>query len=278
MLRFFAPIVLSAAVVHSKSSSPSNTILCGQYDSHWNTTLPYSFNTNEWGDDGSGSQCISINKANTEFNATWKWSDNPTSVHAFPNIKLQSDQLPLQLSNLSHLNISASWSMFPSSSSDVSLDAIDAAANVVVDMFLDQDPVTANSTTLPKYEVMIWIGAFGGKKPIGFSSKIKHPPTHSLNGTQYTLYSGANNNGQFVYSWLAPTNHKMISESNYLGIVQFGTETFHSSSNVTFSAQDFNLSIASGTPLMDSKAAAGALPNLAVLLLPLAFLFLFTYP
>jgi len=104
-----------------------------------------------------------------------------------------------------------------------------------------------------------------------------------------TLYSGANNNGQFVYSWLAPDNittfdkdispllhylwqHKKISESNYLGIVQFGTETFHASSNVTFSAQDFNLTVASGKPLVDSKATAAAPPNLVFLLLPVSFL------
>lgn len=55
--------------------------------------------------------------------------------------------------------------MNPSFSSVENLDTIDAAANVVVDMFLDTDPTTANSTTLPKYEVMIWIAAYGGKKP-----------------------------------------------------------------------------------------------------------------
>jgi len=125
-----------------------------------------------------------INPANTEFDATWEWSDNATLVHAFPNIKLQSDLLPLQLSNLSHLNISAWWSTTPSSSSVEDLAAVDAAANVVVDMFLDLDAVAANSTTLPKYEVMIWMASYGGKKPIGFSSSIKNPPTHVLNGTQ----------------------------------------------------------------------------------------------
>ncbi|KUJ13835.1 concanavalin A-like lectin/glucanase [Mollisia scopiformis] len=292
-MRLLAPVLFGAAMVQAKSSAPKNTVLCGQYDTHWSANQSYTFNTNEWGDDGSGAQCISVNNATTDFNATWSWSDNPTLVHSFPNIKLQSDLLPIELSNLSHLNISASWSMNPSSSSVENLDTIDAAANVVVDMFLDTDPTTANSTTLPKYEVMIWIAAYGGKKPIGFSSSIKNPPTHSLNGTIYTLYSGANNNGQFVYSWLAPSNvttfdrdispllhylwqHKLISESNYLGVVQFGTETFHASSNVTFSAQDFNISVAAGQPLVDSRAAGGALPNLVLLLLPLAFFFTFT--
>lgn len=145
---------------------------------HQCTSLPFSIVTRHQ------AELFQINKANTEFNATWGWSNNPTLVHAFPNIKLQSDLLPLQLSNLGHLNISASWSMTPSSNSIDNLDAIDAQANVVVDMFLDPDSVTANSTTLPKYEVMIWMAAYGGKKPIGFSSSIKHPPTHNLSETQ----------------------------------------------------------------------------------------------
>lgn len=55
--------------------------------------------------------------------------------------------------------------MAPSSRSVQDLTAIDAAANVVVDMFLDPNPVTANSTTLPQYEVMIWMAAYGGKEP-----------------------------------------------------------------------------------------------------------------
>lgn len=123
-----------------------------------------------------------IAEDDTVFNATWKWSDNPDSVHSFPNIKLNSNLLPLQLANLSALNITASWSMTATSKSK-SLDEIDVSANIIVDMFLDSSPISANSTTLPKYEVMIWMAEFGGKRPIGFSSSIKNPPKLSLNST-----------------------------------------------------------------------------------------------
>ena len=151
--------------------------------------------SNQWGDDGSGSQCIAvcsfsllvanaklskISKDETVFNATWEWTTNPESVHSYPNIKLNSRLLPLRLSNLSSLNISASWTMAPASSSKIH-EELDTAANVMIDLFMDSNPISPNSTTLPKYEIMIWLAEFGGKRPIGFSSSIKNPPTYHLN-------------------------------------------------------------------------------------------------
>ncbi len=76
---------------------------------------------------------------------------------------------------------------------------------------------------------------------------------------------GPNGNGQYVYSWLASSTienfdedispliaylwkQKYISESIYLGTVQFGSETFHADANVTFSVQDFSITVASGKP------------------------------
>lgn len=67
------------------------------------------------------------------------------------------------------------------------------------------------------------------------------------------------------YLWL----HKLISESNHLGIVQFGTEEFHSTSNVTFSAKEFNLSVAAGQPQVASRSSDSMLPNLGLVLISL---------
>ncbi|KAH9207041.1 concanavalin A-like lectin/glucanase domain-containing protein [Leptodontidium sp. 2 PMI_412] len=274
----FANFVVAALLVNGVAAKSET--LCGQYDRYTSSLSPFTFAANQWGDDGSGSQCIKIANDDTVFNATWKWSDNADSVHSFPNIKLNSVLLPLQLSNLSSLNISASWSMTAASQSKT-VEEVDTTANVIIDMFLDPSPVSANSTTLPKYEIMIWLAEFGGKRPIGFSSSIKNPPHYSLNSTNFTLYSGPNTNGQFVYSWLGYTNitdfdedispllhylwrHKLIDDTNYLGIVQFGTETFHATSNVEFSAYDYNLSIAAGTPSEEKSASTMIMPDLAL--------------
>jgi xyloglucan-specific endo-beta-1,4-glucanase len=42
-------------------------------------------------------------------------------------------------------------------------------ANVALDMFLDPDLAKSSSTTAPSFEIMVWFGAFGNVKPIGFS-------------------------------------------------------------------------------------------------------------
>jgi xyloglucan-specific endo-beta-1,4-glucanase len=73
-----------------------------------------------------------------------------------------------------------------------------------------------------------------------------------------------------VFSWVADANitdfdadisplihylwrHGMVLAANYIGVVQFGTEQKHATSNVTFSVDDFAMSASRGTP----KAAAG---------------------
>jgi Glycosyl hydrolase family 12 len=85
-----------------------------------------------------------------------------------------------------------------------------------------------------------------------------------------------------VYSWLASsnitsfnddisplftylTNNNLLPNTTYLGIVQFGTETFHATSNVTFSASNYNLTVVKG--IKKSSALGGAAPNLAMVVL-----------
>jgi xyloglucan-specific endo-beta-1,4-glucanase len=103
---------------------------------------------------------------------------------------------------------------------------------------------------------------------------------------------GANTNGQFVYSWLASGDlssfsgdispllhylwrHSYISKSTYLGIVQFGSEAFHATSNVTFMATDFSIGIKQGTPASESVAATllAELPFLSITMLITTMLF-----
>ncbi len=115
------------------------------------------------------------------FDATWKWTKNQDNVHAFPNVKLFSDQLPIQLLNLTSFNFAVDWSMKPSDGSS-SLPAIEASADVVIDVFLDPSRITSASTTKPKYEVMVWMGQFGWANAIG-ANNTKTPPTFNLNGT-----------------------------------------------------------------------------------------------
>lgn len=114
-----------------------------------------------------------------------------------------------------------------------------------------------------------------------------------------TLYSQPNGAGQDVYTWLASGNITsfdedispmvlymvkagIINSTEYLGIVEFGTETFHSSANVSFSVTDYNLSISStsntpvSTPFSSTpskNAAAVYIPNAIFLLASLGLAF-----
>jgi xyloglucan-specific endo-beta-1,4-glucanase len=124
---------------------------------------------------------LKIPAGDTGFSATWKWTKNQDNVHAFPNVKMASTQLPVQLLNLTSLNFAVDWTMAPSDGSS-SLSSVGASADVVIDMFLDPSRITASSTTKPKYEVMVWMGQYGFANAIG-ANLTKTAPTYNLNGT-----------------------------------------------------------------------------------------------
>lgn len=122
-----------------------------------------------------------VNNDDTQFNVTWQWKKNQDAVHAFPNVEMYSSQLPVQLKNLSSLNFEVEWSMAPSESSEGDLAAITASADVVLDMFLDPNESKSQSTTLPQFEVMVWMGQYGFANPIGHNTTTS-PATTKVNG------------------------------------------------------------------------------------------------
>jgi hypothetical protein len=114
----------------------------------------------------------------SSWTATWHYpqaaSDEP--VHAFPNAKLNSTALPVQLASVSSLNVDVKWSYSEGNKTNAAgLDesAMTAAglnANVAVDMFLSSDKSKAESTTDASHEVMVWMGQFGlATQPLGFA-------------------------------------------------------------------------------------------------------------
>lgn len=77
------------------------------------------------------------------------------------------------------------------------------------------------------------------------------------------MYNGPNNNGQQVFTWVASTNttsfsgdlspgikylwqNDLIPEKNFLGVVQFGTETLHATEYVTFTASNVGIDVTTG--------------------------------
>ena len=110
------------------------------------------------------------------FDATWKWTSVPASVHSFPHIKLGSTSLPIKLRDISSLSVSAQWAMGAGSKDVGNLDKeglarLQATANVAYDIWADPDPTKAASDTTASIEIMIWLGSFGAAQPLGFSNK-----------------------------------------------------------------------------------------------------------
>ena len=89
-----------------------------------------------------------------------------------------------------------------------------------------------------------------------------------------------------MFSWLSPNNitdfnedispllqylykNDLVPASLYLGAVQFGSETFHATSNVTFSVNDFSINMTSTgspdgdilTPLASGQPQPNGLPD-----------------
>lgn len=80
-----------------------------------------------------------------------------------------------------------------------------------------------------------------------------------------TLYSGQNSRGTSVFTWVSPSDQTsfdedispllqylsskdLVSADARLGLVEFGSETYHSGKNVTFSAGPFSMDVWKGDP------------------------------
>lgn len=80
------------------------------------------------------------------------------------------------LSSITALNVSATWTMYPSG--PVIIDTFDidglsdigAKADVTLDFFLDPNMKESTSVTNPKFEVMIWFASLDATEPIGYAN------------------------------------------------------------------------------------------------------------
>ena len=116
----------------------------------------------------------------TAFSTTWNWKAvnnyaSQTKVHSYANVKSRSDTLPIMLSNITALEVSATWAMYPSGTGksnilDVDgLNTIGVKADVTLDFFLDPNFDQSTNVTNPKYEVMVWLASLGSTAPLGFA-------------------------------------------------------------------------------------------------------------
>jgi xyloglucan-specific endo-beta-1,4-glucanase len=172
-------------------------------------------------------------------------------VHAYPNVGLQSVQLPSRLDNVKNFNVSAAWDMYPTADPNAAdktaaLQAIGTKADIALDMFIDSNSTNSMNASAAAFEVMVWSSVWGGVAPIGYQTFNAESPKYTLSGIEYSLYSGFNQQyqKQAVYSWVPAQNQNgieadlwelvtylvksgVLSNDMYVGLIQFGTETVH---------------------------------------------------
>ncbi|KGO66262.1 Glycoside hydrolase, family 12 [Penicillium expansum] len=267
-------------------------------------TEQYTLNPNQWGvtstSTGNG-LCMNITtlvnqtyaaQTAPEFSITWQFDPGPQTapVHGYPNIRVDN-VLPKELENISELNLDLSWTYglgdTTAASTDVqALATENLATNVAIDMFLDADADKAKNETQAKFEVMVWFWMSNLEaQPHGWGNPGIN---RTLDGTKLlvevqlvpdifqhtltciltsTLYTGQNDNGQYVLSWVPEMGtivekfsgdlYPLItdlysfggsdypSKNDYLGSLSFGTEVYSVNKNVTFWADEYKIDIKS---------------------------------
>ncbi|CAM1501371.1 Fc.00g105330.m01.CDS01 [Cosmosporella sp. VM-42] len=200
---------------------------CGQYD-HMSSNGWY-LNNNEWGaSSGTGTQCTyldSVNSGGISWHTDWDWADGTNKVKSYPHCGRDLTTKKL-VSNIGSITNSAAWSYQGSN----------LRCNVAYDLFTAADP--NHATTDGDYELMIWLGRYGGVQPIGTSQG-----TVAVGSASWELFIGYNG-AMKVFSFVAPsaktsftsdikpffnyltTNKAFPASSQYLITFQFGSEPF----------------------------------------------------
>ncbi|OHE93339.1 endoglucanase [Colletotrichum orchidophilum] len=224
------------------AADPQNIDLCGQSD-WWNSTeVPYSFNNNAWGNDSSGYQCMSVHDDGRSFSVSYKWTGDASLVKGYPYMKAHPTRLPVQLWNVTQLQVTGSWQTYVTGEESASAEQqaqafndVSLYANVAVDMFLSDNKENSTMSTPDK-------------------------DTVTIDGTPFSLYHGWNDGGQHVFSWLARSNltktdadygplltyiwkKGMLSGAIWLGQLELGTEIKHAAGDMHFEASNYTLKV-----------------------------------
>ncbi|KAF5494315.1 putative xyloglucan-specific endo-beta-1,4-glucanase A [Colletotrichum siamense] len=207
-------------------------------------TGAYTVYHNNWGaaQATSGSQCTTFNSLSSgsvSWSTSWTWAGGQGQVKSYSNVALE--KVNKQLSAIKSIPSKWTWSYTGSN----------IVADVAYDLWLAPS-VGANN----KYEIMIWLGSYGGAGPISSTgSKIASP---KIAGTTWSLFSGPNGDTT-VFSFVAPSNiasfngdlkgffdylvsSQGVANTNVVTSLQAGTEPF-SGTNAVFKTSAISISV-----------------------------------
>ena len=205
-------LIAFAAHVHCDQKN-----MCGEQEGY--SASGYRVQNNLWGKNSatSGSQCSAFNSASgssVAWSTTWQWSGGDNNVKSYSYSS--RDFSKRLVSQISSIPSTAIWSV---SNQNI-------RANVAYDLFTAQD--INHPTSGGDYELMIWLGRYGGVQPIG-----SYKTTVTLAGRSWSLYVGYNGSMK-VFSFVAPN-----AVSNFSGNIK---EFFnYMASNEGFPAGSQNL-------------------------------------
>ncbi|KAF4918110.1 putative xyloglucan-specific endo-beta-1,4-glucanase A [Colletotrichum viniferum] len=207
-------------------------------------TGAYTVYHNNWGaaQATSGSQCTTFNSLSSgsvSWSTSWTWAGGQGQVKSYSNVAVE--EVNKKLSAIKSIPSKWTWSYTGSS----------IVADVAYDLWLAPS-VGANN----KYEIMIWLGSYGGAGPISSTgSKIASP---KIAGTTWSLFSGPNGDTT-VFSFVAPSNiasfdgdlkdffdylvsSQGVAKTNVVTSLQAGTEPF-SGTNAVFKTSAISISV-----------------------------------
>ncbi|MCJ1312662.1 hypothetical protein MMC25_006338 [Agyrium rufum] len=225
----------AATTTAASAAPPAQSSTCGQWSGF--TSGAYSITQDLWGESAatSGSQCSTFNGAvssgGVAWTTTWTWAGASNQVKSYAHAALTFT--PKLISSIQTMPSTFDWSYTGSGVGNI-------VADVSYDLFTSS---TANSAASGgDYEVMIWLGYYGGAGPISSTGKPIATPT--IAGHAWNLYYGLNGSMK-VYSFLSAVNPLTTfsgdvkafytylqqsqgypASSQYLNTFQAGTEPF----------------------------------------------------
>ncbi|KAF9876611.1 hypothetical protein CkaCkLH20_06019 [Colletotrichum karsti] len=240
--------LVSAILAVTAVASPTPTIekrattWCDSFGSL--ATGGYTVYHNNWGaaQATSGKQCTtftSLSGSSVSWSTSWTWAGGQGQVKSYSNVALEKINKPL--SSIKSIPSKWSWSYTGSN----------LVADVAYDLWLAPS-VGANN----KYEIMIWLGSYGGAGPISSTgSKIASP---KVAGTTWSLFKGPNGDTT-VFSFVAPSNiasfngdlkgffdylvsSQGVANTNVVTSLQAGTEPF-SGTNAVFKTSAISIAV-----------------------------------
>lgn len=179
MTRLFALLLFAVSTIAQGN-------MCGEQEGY--SAGGYRVQNNLWGKGSatSGSQCSAFNGvsgSSVAWSTTWEWYGGENNVKSYAYSS--RDFTKRLVSQISSIPTSATWTVSNQNT----------RSNVAYDLFTAQD--INHPTSGGDYELMIWLGRYGGVGPIG-SLKANV----NVGGRSWALYVGYNGSMK-VFSFVA---------------------------------------------------------------------------